>query len=281
MITSTKPPKEAALTPSNYDYLCRLVYQSSGIVLDSTKEYLLQARLLPIARSQTLRDLNALCDALRAAPASPLEREIVNAMTTNETFWFRDPALWSALRSSLLPALFDRRRPYQSLRCWSAASSTGQEAYSLAITLNELNLSGWSFEIIGTDISSRVVEQARAGLYHPVEVNRGLPAPMLVKYFQRQGLHWQIADALRAMARFHQFDLRTPMVLAGPFDLVLCRNILIYFDLDTKRRILDHIGRALAPGGYLLLGATENLLGVDSRFRSSTIGGILAYQFSP
>lgn len=282
-MTSTKSPLQdsATLTPSNYDYLCTLVYRNCGIVLDSTKEYLLQARLLPIARSQTLRDLNALCDALRAAPASPLQREIINAMTTNETFWFRDPVLWSTLRATLLPALCDRRRQSRSLRFWSAAASTGQEAYSLAITLRELPLTDWTLEIIGTDISTKVIEQARDGLYHPVEINRGLPAPMLVKYFQRQGLHWQIADSLRAMTRFHQFDLRNSMTLAGPFDLIFCRNILIYFDLETKRRILDNLSRALAPGGYLLLGATENLLGVDSCFRSKTVEGIIAYQSSP
>jgi chemotaxis protein methyltransferase CheR len=198
-------------------------------------------------------------------------------MTTNETYFFREPAHYQALRDAILPELLRTRQVTRKLSFWSAAASTGQEAYSLAMMLLEMGVPDWNTEILATDLSDRVLDRARSGKYSQLEVNRGLPAPLLVKYFRRVGLEWQLKEEVRRMVRFQPFDLRSRMRALGPFDVVLCRNVLIYFDLETKKDILTEIHGSLFRGGYLLLGTTELGAPVGGSFGRQAVGDTIAY----
>ena len=184
----------------------------------------------PIVKQLGLDSINDLCALLRAPGRTEISRQVVEAMTTNETYFFREPAHYEAIRTVLLPHLKEERRDTKKLRFWSAAASTGQEAYSLAMLMLEENLADWNIQILGTDFSSQALERARSGKYYQIEVNRGLPAKLLLKYFRRSGVDWQLSDAVRRMARFETIDLRQSMRALGPFDLVFCRNVMIYFD---------------------------------------------------
>ncbi len=268
----------AQITPENYSFLQERIYSDSGIVLDETKLYLLQSRLLPIARKEKLETLNELCARLRAPSATVLRRQVVEAMTTNETLFFRDTAVFDTLKDKVLPALVEARRPARTLSIWSAAASSGQEAYSLAILLLEMGLAGWTLRILGTDLNSKILDQARAGRYIQLEVSRGLPAKYLVKYFQRAGLEWQVKDEVRRMVEFQTFDLRQNMRSLGSFDLTLCRNVLIYFDVKTKKQILGEIRDVLNPKGLLLLGSAETTINLDDRFLRRAIGSSIFYE---
>lgn len=270
----------ADLTAENYALLQEHIHRESGIVLDSGKNYLVEARLLPVARRAGLTSLNDLCALLRAAGSPALKREVVEAMTTNETHFFRDPAQYDALKRAIVPELLERRQQIRRLSFWSAASSSGQEAYSLAMMLREMGLPGWDFRILGTDLSEAILQRAREGRYLQIEVNRGLPAPYLVKHFTRHGLEWQLKDEIRQMARFERFDLRQSMHTLGPFDVIFCRNVLIYFDLETKKKILSQIHDTLLSGGYLFLGTAETTLNLDERYQRRSIGQAVAYQVS-
>ncbi len=246
-------------------------------MLDAEKQYLLEARLAPILRERGLASLNELCELLRSNRSSPLHNQVVEAMTTNETYFFREPGHYEALRQSILPELIVQHSSTRKLTCWSAASSTGQEAYSLAMMLLEMGLGGWNIEILGTDLAARVLRQAESGRYSQLEVNRGLPVMLLLKYFRRVGLDWELNEDVRKMVRFRSFDLRSGMRSLGPFDIVFCRNVLIYFDMPTKRRILEEIHGSLFRGGYLLVGATEAGLPTSDRFTRRAIGGAVVY----
>ena len=266
------------ISEESYAFLQQHVYRESGIVIESGKHYLLEARLMPIVRRESLRTLNDLCALLKATENQPLKREVVEAMTTNETLFFRDTAPFEALKQVIVPEFVKDRQQSQRLSFWSAAASTGQEAYSLAIMLAEMGLSHWSIRILGTDLCAKVLAKATLGRYAQVEVNRGLPVTCLIKYFDRVGLEWQVREPIRRMAAFEQFDLRQSMRGKGPFDVILCRNVLIYFDTETKRKILDEMRRTLAPGGYLLLGAAETTLGLTDAFVRRQIGSAIFYQ---
>ena len=269
-----------SMPQDHISYLQQHVYAGSGIVLDTEKEYLMEARLAPIMRERGLSSLYELCEVLRSSQVSPLHAQVVDAMTTNETYFFREPAHYDALRQTILPELMELRSTTRKLSCWSAASSTGQEAYSLAMMLLEMGLGNWNVEILGTDLSSRVLKQAELGRYSQLEVNRGLPATLLLKYFRRVGLEWELKEEIRRMVRFRPFDLRSGMRSLGPFDLVLCRNVLIYFDLATKKRILEEIHGSLFRGGYLLVGTTEAGLPAGDRFRRHAVGAAVVYAAS-
>ena len=264
--------------PESYRFLKDYVYQESGIVLDSDKHYLLEARLGPIVHQMRLSSVNDLCSLLRAASSGPLKQQVVDAMTTNETYFFREPAHYDVLKTTVLPALIAERRDTRRMSFWSAASSSGQEAYSLAMLLLEMGLGDWNIRILGTDLSTRMLERARDGKYLQIEVNRGLPAANLVKYFKRSGLEWQLKDEVRRMVRFESFDLRRSMGALGPFDVVFCRNVLIYFDVESKRQILREIRGTLFKGGYLLLGGSETTLNLDDRFERKIFGQAVFYQ---
>lgn len=244
------------------------------------KLYLIQARLQPVLAEQKLASLDALCTKLRGAPDDALRRRIVESMTTHETLFFRDPPVFEALRNHILPELTERRQAAKSLRIWSAACSSGQETYSLAMLLLELGLADWNIEIVATDLSNQILERARAARYLQLEMNRGLPAALLVKYFERAGLDWQLKEKVKKMARFSPFDLRDPMAALGYFDLVLCRNVLIYFDMETRRRILAGMRGQMFPGGYLILGSSETTFNLDTSFERKTLAGSIVYQKS-
>lgn len=261
----------------NYHFLQQHVYSQAGIVLEADKHYLFENRLAPIVRQLGLSSINDLCAMLQAKRETAIGRQVVEAMTTNETYFFRDPAHYDAIRTVLLPRLKQERQDTRKLRFWSAAASTGQEAYSMAMLLVEAGLGDWSIQILGTDFSSQVLEQARAGRYKQIEVNRGLPATLLVKHFRRSGLEWHLSEDIRRMVRFETIDLRQSMRALGPFDLVFCRNVMIYFDAETRQTILKELHGTLCRGGWLLLGGTESAFGVEQWFERQSVGNATVY----
>jgi len=198
-------------------------------------------------------------------------------MTTTETYFFRDPLQYEAIRTALLPKLRAERSTTKNMRFWSAAASTGQEAYSLAILLLEEGFADWNTHILGTDFSSKVVERARAGTYQQIEVNRGLPTALLLKHFTRSCMEWKLSDRVRKMAQFDTIDLRRSMRTLGPFDLVFCRNVMIYFDNETKHKMMKEIHSTLFRGGWLLLGGAETAFGLDEWFDRRAIGNTTVY----
>jgi chemotaxis protein methyltransferase CheR len=270
----------AEISRDNYVFLQQHVYQTSGIVLDDNKHYLLEARLLPIVRKEELKTLNDLCALLRASGTGRVFQEVRDAMTTNETLFFRDAVPFKAIGQVLLPELLQRRAGSGSSRVsfWSAAASSGQEAYSLAMMLLDMGIKAADIEILATDISDKVLEQAFSGRYSQTEVGRGLPAQQLVRYFQRDRAEWQIKDEVRRLVRFQPFDLRDRMNSIGRFDFVLCRNVLIYFDMETKKRILREMESTLNPQGFLLLGAAETTLNLTDAFERRAIDAVSFYQ---
>jgi len=258
------------MTGEEFEFLCKLLKDRSGLVLTRDKAYLLESRLLPVARKHGHKSLDDLVHTVRLQLTGDLVREIVEAMTTNESFFFRDIKPFEQFKSVVLPALMKSRAGKRKLRIWSAACSSGQEPYTIAMLLAEQQskLSDWSIEILATDLSSEILEKARAGLYSQFEVQRGLPIQHLVKYFKQKGDRWQIAASLRERVRFRQFNLLTDPRPLGRFDVVFCRNVLIYFDQPTKAGVLDRLARVVAAGGFLYLGGAETVLGVSDRFES-------------
>jgi chemotaxis protein methyltransferase CheR len=256
----------------------RYIYRQTGIALGSDKLYLMESRLMSMLQEERIGSLNELCSLLRRGVPEKLRCRIAESMTTHETSFFRDPAVFDALSTDLLPALVRDRRDTRTLRIWSAACSSGQEPYSLAILLLEAGLEDFRIEILGTDLSSRILARASTGEYLQIEVNRGLPASQLVKYFRRAGGNWQIKDEVKRMVRFAAFDLRQSPAQLGTFDLILCRNVLIYFDADTRKSILARLRSALSPGGYLMLGASETTFSMDPGLLRRTIRNTIVYQ---
>ena len=267
----------AGIHSDNYRFLQEHVYSQAGIVLERDKHYLFENRLAPIVRQLGLGSINDLCALLQATRDQRVGRQVVEAMTTNETYFFRDPAHYEAIRTVLLPRLKEERRDTKRLRFWSAAASTGQEAYSLAMLLLGCGLNEWSIQILGTDFSSQVLDRARSGKYQQIEVNRGLPAPHLVRHFRRSGVDWELSETVRRMVRFETIDLRQSMRAMGPFDLVFCRNVMIYFDAPTKKSILNEIHGTLFRGGWLLLGGAETAFGVEDKFERQVVGSAVVF----
>jgi chemotaxis protein methyltransferase CheR len=255
------------MTPLDYDFLRRCLKERSGLVLSADKQYLVESRLLPVARKAGFASLGDLAHALRFGHDDALMTAVVEAMTTNESFFFRDKIPFDHFRSVIMPALMAARRASRSLRIWSAAASTGQEPYSLAMCLKamERELAGWRIEMVATDLSNEVLEKARLGLYSQFEVQRGLPIQLLLKHFTQVGELWQVAPELRAMVKYRQFNLLGDFTPLGMFDVIFCRNVLIYFDQQTKIDVLNRLARVTASDGYLVLGAAETVVGlVDS-----------------
>jgi chemotaxis protein methyltransferase CheR len=257
------------VTPHDYDYLRRLLRERSGLVLAADKQYLVESRLLPVARRAGLAGLPDLVVRLRAANAEPLAVEVVEAMTTNESFFFRDKIPFEHFRDTIIPTLLSARAAQRRIRIWCAASSTGQEPYSLAMSLKEMGeaTAGWRVEIIATDLSNEVLEKAKTGIYSQFEVQRGLPIALLIKYFTQNGDTWQIAPDLRAMVQFRPLNLLGDFAHLGVFDVVFCRNVLIYFDQGTKTDVLDRLARVTDRDGYLVLGAAETVVGLTESFK--------------
>ena len=259
------------MTPFDYDFLRKILKDRSGLILSGDKDYLVESRLLPIARRKGLKHLSELVAQLKAPGAEPLIIEVVEAMTTNESFFYRDKIPFDQFREWMLPTLIKARADRRSIRIWCAAASTGQEPYSLAMIIKEMGtqLAGWRFEIIATDISLEVLEKAKAGVYSQFEVQRGLPIQMLVKYFTQSGETWQIAPEIRAMVQYRPFNLLSSFAGFGSFDIVFCRNVLIYFDQTTKVDVLERVARLLEPDGFLVLGAAETVVGLTEVFKPS------------
>jgi chemotaxis protein methyltransferase CheR len=257
------------VTPLDYDFLRKLLKRRSGLVLSADKQYLVESRLLPVARRIGLASLSALVAELQGQKAESLIVEVVEAMMTNESFFFRDKIPFEHFRETIIPALLTARTAQRRLRIWCAAASTGQEPYSLAMCLRELapQIAGWRIDILATDLSNEVLEKARAGIYSQFEVQRGLPIQMLVKYFTQIGEAWQIAPDLRAMVQFRPLNLLSDFTNLGVFDVVFCRNVLIYFDHDTKVSVLNRLARLVDRDGYLVLGAAETVVGLTDVFK--------------
>jgi chemotaxis protein methyltransferase CheR len=255
------------VTPIEYDFLRASLKERSGLVLSADKQYLVESRLLPIARKAGFAGLSELVAALKRQDGEALMTKVVEAMTTNETFFFRDKVPFENFRSTVLPALLGARRASRTIRIWCAAASTGQEPYSLAMALSEMDLAGWRIDLVATDLSNGVLEKARQGIYSQFEVQRGLPIQLLIKYFSQVGEMWQIAPEIRAMVKFQQVNLLTDFSRLGIFDLIFCRNVLIYFDHETKISVLDRLGRRSAGDGYLILGAAETVVGLTDNFK--------------
>lgn len=256
------------MKPEDFDFVSRLIKSKSGLVLSEDKTYLLESRLMPIARKRGLKDLTALIGALRGGDRNLVE-EVVDAMTTNESFFFRDTKPFDQFRHVVLPHMIKERASKRSLRIWCAAASSGQEPYSLAMILDEFKsqLAGWRVEIIGTDISREILTKARAGLYSQFEVQRGLPIGLLVKYFQKKEDQWQISADIRSKVQYKEFNLLEDFRPLGQFDVVYCRNVLIYFDQPTKSDVLARISALMPDDGFLFLGGAETVLGISDKFK--------------
>ena len=257
---------------TDYDYLRNLLKTRSGLMLSADKHYLVESRLLPVVRKASLNDLAWLVLKLKSTNAESLIVEVVEAMTTNETFFFRDRIPFDHFRETIMPALIAARARERRIRIWCAAASTGQEPYTLAICLKEMGrmLAGWHVEIVATDISMEALEKAKSGIYSQFEVQRGLPIMMLVKYFTQVGELWQLTPELRGMVQFKPFNLLSDLARLGTFDVVFCRNVLIYFDQQTKTDVLDRMARVIAPDGFLALGAAETVVGLTESFKPFT-----------
>ena len=257
------------MTPFDYDFLRSLLKQRSGLDLSADKQYLVESRLLPLARKAGLAGLPELVQKMKGGGAEALTKEVVEAMTTNETFFFRDKIPFDHLRETILPAMLASRASRKSLRIWSAACSTGQEPYSIAMCLKERAqaLSGWRVEIVATDLSQEVLEKSRSGIYSQFEVQRGLPIQLLVKYFTQIGELWQINSEIRGMVQHKQLNLLQDFSHLGKFDVIFCRNVLIYFDQETKINTFDRVAKVMEPDGMLMLGAAESVVGITNAFR--------------
>jgi chemotaxis protein methyltransferase CheR len=257
------------VTPQDYDYLRKLLKERSGLVLSADKQYLVESRLLPIARKIGVAGLSELTQKLKAPANEALIVDVVEAMTTNESFFFRDKIPFDHFRDVIVPSLLEARAKDKRIRIWCAAASTGQEPYSLAIILKEMaaKLAGWRIEILGTDLSLEVLEKAKAGIYSQFEVQRGLPIQLLVKNFTQIGETWQLSPQIRAMVQYRPLNLLADFSHLGRFDVVFCRNVLIYFDQDTKVAVLERIARITEPNGFLVLGAAETVVGLTDAFK--------------
>ncbi len=254
---------------TDFDLYKNLLKEKSGLSLTADKSYLLESRLTPVAKKNGFETLNAMTLALQGVPSHELVNEIVEAMTTNETSFFRDSRPFDIFKETVL-SYMKNARGSKKLRIWCAAASSGQEPYTLAIMLKEMahEYPGWSFEIYASDISYDILEQARKGVYSQFEVQRGLPITLLMKYFtQVEGQKWQLNDTIRNMVKFDYFNLLEPMTRLGMFDVIFCRNVLIYFDEATKANVLGRAAKQIAPDGFLFLGGAETVLGITEAFK--------------
>ncbi|HZZ74123.1 MAG TPA: protein-glutamate O-methyltransferase CheR [Pirellulales bacterium] len=270
----------ATLDPEAFRYISNLVATKSAIVLEPTKAYLVESRLTPVAKQHGYASLSDLVAALKTKPVNGLHHQVVEAMTTNETSFFRDQHPFDTLRTKILPELIQARAATKTLNIWCGAASTGQEPYTLAMVLREHfpALRDWNVRITATDLSSQVLAKAKQGLYNQIEINRGLPAALLVKYFQKRGLQWQISDELRRMVDFCELNLISTWPPLGVCDLVFLRNVLIYFSPETKREILGKIRRLLAKDGYLFLGGAETTMNLDDHYQRIQFEKTVCYQ---
>jgi len=256
------------VTPPDYEYLRKLLKDRSGLDLSADKQYLIESRLLPLSRKFGMAGISELVQKMKGGSAD-ITTQVVEAMTTNETFFFRDKVPFDHFRDSIMPEILQVRASRKTLRIWCAAGSTGQEPYSLAMCLKEMGaaLAGWRIEILATDLSQEVLEKSKAGIYSQFEVQRGLPIQMLVKYFKQVGEFWQLNADIRAMVQHRQLNLLHDFSQLGVFDVIFCRNVLIYFDQETKINIFNRLVKTNEPDGFLVLGAAETVVGLTDVFK--------------
>ncbi len=261
---------EAQKTQS-YDSLCAYLRRASGLVLDNDKRYLVESRVAPIVRREGFSGLTDLVRAIERGNHPGLAQEVVQAMTVNETYFFRDKVPFDKLRENIIPDLITARATRRSLRIWCAASSTGQEPYSIAMILEDFapRLTGWRVEIVATDISEAVLAKARLGKYTQFEVQRGMTTAQLLRFFTQVRDEWQLKPNIRQRVQFRQFNLLDDFTLLGHFDIIFCRNVLIYFEPDRKAEILNRMSRLLAEDGLIVLGASESVLGLSTRLAAN------------
>lgn len=250
-----------------FDYIRDLLMDRSGLAISLDKTYLIDTRLLPVARKHGYDTIADMVKALKMSHNEALAVEIAEAMNTHESLFFRDVEPFELFKKIILPQVLQRRKDTRRMRIWCAACSTGQEPYSLAMLLQEEahRLSGWNMEIVATDISHSVLARAKEGLFSQFEVQRGLPVQMLVKHFTQEGDNWRISDQIRKAVTFKAFNLLTDPRGLGRFDVVFCRNVLIYFDLETKRKVLGAVGGVIAPDGVMFLGSSESTIGLTEQ----------------
>ena len=254
---------------TDFEFICQILRERSGLVLTNDKAYLLESRLLPVARKWKLAAFDDLVRQLRTKMEEAVIKDVVEAMTTNESFFFRDNKPFEQFKSIVMPQLLRTRAGTKTLRIWSAACSSGQEPYSLAMILTEMGpqLAGWRVDIVGTDLSTEILQRAKDGHYSQFEVQRGLPITLLVKHFSQSGDRWTISPKIQSMVQFKQFNLLNDPAPLGRFDVVFCRNVLIYFDQPTKARVLNSVGKMMPEDGFLFLGGAETVLGITDKFQ--------------
>ncbi len=252
----------------DFEYIAQLLYQRSGLVITQEKAYLLESRLNPVARKWDLDGFEALITAMRSKQDEGMIVDVTEAMTTNESFFFRDNRPFEQFKDIVLPYLLEARKTAKKLRIWSAASSSGQEPYTIAMILKEeaAKLAGWNVEILATDLSKEILSKAQEGLYSQFEVQRGLPITLLMKYFTQDGEKWRINDDIKKMVTYRPFNLLDSPSGLGTFDVIFCRNVLIYFDQETKGQVLDRMAKIMPGDGYLYLGGAETVLGISDSF---------------
>jgi len=270
-----------AITATEFDYITELAKRNAAIVIDPGKEYFIESRLANLVHSEGCKTLGELLARMKKDPSyGALHAKAIDALTTNETFFFRDFQPFEALRQSIIPKLMEQRAAQRRIAIWSAACSTGQEPYSLAMLLRENfpQLATWNVTILATDLSPTVLTQARAGSYNQFEVNRGLPAPLLFKYFLKQGDRWVVKEDIRKMIEFRPMNLIEPWPIFPPFDIVLIRNVMIYFDVPTKQTILKKIRTCLQPQGSLFLGTAETTINLDPAWTPVPHGKATVYK---
>jgi chemotaxis protein methyltransferase CheR len=265
---------------SAFNFVRQLVRDRSAIVLEEGKQYLVANRLSLLAKREGLGSAQEVIDRLRASPGGPLQRKVIEAMTTTETLFFRDRKPYEALRHTILPELIRLRATERKLQIWSCACSSGQEPYSLAMVMREHfpPLASWDVRMVATDLSTEMLARARAGVYSQLEVKRGLPHAFLAKYFEQAGLEWRVRLDLRKMIEFRELNLAAAWTGMPPADLVMLRNVLIYFDIETKRQILGKIRKGMRPGGFLLLGTAETTMNLDDGFELIHSDGTAYYR---
>lgn len=267
-----------SISTTSFNFVREVVRAESAIVLEPGKEYLVESRLLPLARQANHPDVDAYVAELSTRRNPAALKQVVEALTTNETSWFRDSDPFTALRQSIFPTLA-KTRSNREIRVWAAACSSGQEPYSILMTAQDTpELAGWKIDMLATDLSQEMLDKAKAGEYSQLEVNRGLPATTMVRHFERSGLNWRINPALAAQVQFRPLNLVRPFPPMGKFDIVFLRNVLIYFDLATKRDILRRVRQVMAPDGHLFLGAAEMTMGVDDAWERVPAGRSSVYK---
>ena len=257
------------MKPEDFDFISALIKARSGLALTPDKAYLLESRLMPVARRHGHNGLEELIGAMRTRKEENVIVEVVEAMTTNESFFFRDIKPFDLLRDEVLPPMLEKRASKKHLKIWCAAASSGQEPYSIAIVLKELGakLAGWNLDILGTDISNEILKKASNGMYSQFEVQRGMPIQLLLKYFDKKDETWEIKPEIKQMVRYKYFNLLENLAPLGGFDIVFCRNVLIYFDAETKGKVLAQIAELMPEDGMLFLGGAETVLGVTDKFK--------------